>query len=157
MRQRAHTPSCHRVLFDTICCNAVSHVAEMNKLYAIVAVVAAIGLYLVYDYVSNLDVLQSFNEDMTLGHTMIQAALIGFCFNTEALDKLLAKEDAESFDMHQADMEETNFKDDGNINEDDYTKQSIYSILYSIYADLNQLRHRGELYQFRFNTWGVTG
>ena len=129
----------------------------MNKLYAIVAVVAAIGLYLVYDYVSNLDVLQSFNEDMTLGHTMIQAALIGFCFNTEALDKLLAKEDAESFDMHQADMEETNFKDDGNINEDDYTKQSIYSILYSIYADLNQLRHRGELYQFRFNTWGVTG
>lgn len=129
----------------------------MKTLHAVLVLALAVVGYLVYDYVSQLDVLQSFDEDMTLGHTMIQAALIGFCLNTAALDKLLEKEDAEAFDMHQADMEKTNFKDDGNINEDDYTKQSIYSILYSVYADLNQLRHRGELYQFRFNTWGVTG
>merc|ERR1719271_1062058 len=87
------------------------------KTIHILAVVLAIAGYSLYSYVSQIDFLQSFNEDMTLSHTMIQAALIGFCFNTEALDNLLAKEDAESFDMHQADMDETNFKDDGNINE----------------------------------------
>lgn len=129
----------------------------MGQFTYILAVVVLGIAYVAYDKLSDLDVLSTFNEDIVLNHYMIQAALFGFCLNTEALDNLLAKDDAEEFDMHQADMEETNFLDDGNINEDDYTKQSIYSVLYSIYADLENLQHRGEKYQFRFNTWGVTG
>jgi SAM-dependent methyltransferase len=131
----------------------------MRTTHVVVLAVLAYFALKLYNRLANLNPLETFDENTTLGHLGIQAALFGFCLNTNALANLLAKDDkANNFDMHQADMGgDTDFSNDGNIDEDKYAKQSIYSVLYSIYADLDLLQHRGERYQFRFNTWGVTG
>ncbi len=43
----------------------------------------------------------------------------------------------------------------GDISEDDYTKQSIYALLYSLYREMGTvLSEHGEPYEFTFNTWG---
>jgi len=45
--------------------------------------------------------------------------------------------------------------DDGDVEEEDYDKQSIYSLLYSIYRSIGVVRSQiGEPYEFTFNTWG---
>ena len=44
---------------------------------------------------------------------------------------------------------------DGDVAEADYDKQSIYSLLYSLYRSVGEVRSAtGELYEFTFNTWG---
>ena len=44
---------------------------------------------------------------------------------------------------------------DGDVSEDDYTKQSIYSLLYSVYREVGEVpSETGEMYEFTFNTWG---
>lgn len=43
----------------------------------------------------------------------------------------------------------------GDVSEDDYTKQSIYSLLYAMYRTIgNVSSETGERYEFTFNTWG---
>ncbi|MCC6622962.1 MAG: methyltransferase domain-containing protein [Deltaproteobacteria bacterium] len=45
----------------------------------------------------------------------------------------------------------------GDVAEDDYTKQSIYSLLYAMYRAIGQVKSEtGEEYEFTFNTWGYT-
>lgn len=45
----------------------------------------------------------------------------------------------------------------GDVSEDDYNKQSIYSLLYSLYRSMGTVRtDNGEPYEFTFNTWGYT-
>jgi SAM-dependent methyltransferase len=45
--------------------------------------------------------------------------------------------------------------DDGNVSEDDYQKQSIYSLLYALYRSMGTVKSElGEPYEFTFNTWG---
>ena len=45
--------------------------------------------------------------------------------------------------------------DNGDVSEDDYTKQSIYALLYSIYREIGTVEDdRGQPYEFTFNTWG---
>ena len=42
------------------------------------------------------------------------------------------------------------------MREDEYTKQSIYSLLYGLYRAVGKVKHTtGEMYQFTFNTWGI--
>ncbi len=44
---------------------------------------------------------------------------------------------------------------DGNVSEDDYHKQSIYSLLYALYRSMGEVRSdTGQRYEFTFNTWG---
>ena len=44
---------------------------------------------------------------------------------------------------------------DGDIEEEDYDKQSIYSLLYAIYRSMGEVQNQhGEPYEFTFNTWG---
>lgn len=44
---------------------------------------------------------------------------------------------------------------DGDVSEDDYDKQSIYSLLYALYRSMGEVRNEhGERYEFTFNTWG---
>ncbi|WP_157070196.1 class I SAM-dependent methyltransferase [Sandaracinus amylolyticus] len=44
---------------------------------------------------------------------------------------------------------------DGHVDESEYRKQSIYSLLYSLYRSLGSVENEhGERYQFTFNTWG---
>jgi len=43
----------------------------------------------------------------------------------------------------------------GHVDEDDYTKQSIYSLFYSLYRSMGTVRSdRGAEYELTFNTWG---
>ncbi|MBL8783322.1 MAG: class I SAM-dependent methyltransferase [Deltaproteobacteria bacterium] len=45
--------------------------------------------------------------------------------------------------------------DNGDVSEDDYTKQSIYSLLYAMYRSIGEVKSEtGEPYEFTFNTWG---
>jgi ubiquinone/menaquinone biosynthesis C-methylase UbiE len=45
----------------------------------------------------------------------------------------------------------------GDVSEDDYTKQSIYSLLYAIYRTVGDVSDgAGQNYEFTFNTWGYT-
>lgn len=45
--------------------------------------------------------------------------------------------------------------DDGNVDEGEYSKQSIYALLYSIYREVGTVKsEHGEPYEFTFNTWG---
>jgi len=120
---------------------------------AVAGLLLAVGGY----KLAQTNILVDMTEDMQMGHTVLQAAFFGFCLNADAIKELADKSDAEAFDSHQRDMETTDFLNDGNINEDDYTKQSIYSLLYSVYWDVGALRFHGEKYQFRFNTWGLGG
>jgi len=43
----------------------------------------------------------------------------------------------------------------GAVSEDDYTKQSLYSLLYALYRSMGEVRSEtGRPYEFTFNTWG---
>ena len=43
----------------------------------------------------------------------------------------------------------------GTVSEDDYTKQSVYSLLYSLYRQVGAVKdEHGTPYEFTFNTWG---
>ena len=45
----------------------------------------------------------------------------------------------------------------GHVAEDDYTKQSIYSLLYSMYRTIGEVKdEHGQPYEFTFNTWGYS-
>jgi ubiquinone/menaquinone biosynthesis C-methylase UbiE len=45
--------------------------------------------------------------------------------------------------------------EDGNVDEDDYDKQSIYSLLYALYRSCGEIKDdKGQLYEVTFNTWG---
>lgn len=45
--------------------------------------------------------------------------------------------------------------DNGHVDEGDYTKQSIYSLLYSLYHSVGTVQSDlGKPYEFTFNTWG---
>lgn len=45
--------------------------------------------------------------------------------------------------------------DSGDVDEEDYDKQSIYSLLYSLYRSMGVVQcEKGEPYEFTFNTWG---
>lgn len=45
--------------------------------------------------------------------------------------------------------------ENGDVDEDDYTKQSIYSLLYAMYRTIGDVKSdTGALYEFTFNTWG---
>ncbi len=44
---------------------------------------------------------------------------------------------------------------DGDVSEDDYTKQSIYSLLYALYRSMGEMEDaNGQKYEMTFNTWG---
>lgn len=46
---------------------------------------------------------------------------------------------------------------DGHVPEEDYVKQSIYSLFYSLYRSRGVVRsEKGEPYELTFNTWGYT-
>lgn len=46
---------------------------------------------------------------------------------------------------------------DGHVSDDDYNKQSIYSLLYSLYRSIGVVRSdTGEPFELTFNTWGYT-
>jgi len=109
-----------------------------------------VGGYWAIDRFGNL--LSGFNGDRSLSHMELQGAISAFCLSPLP-SMLMTKMDNEADEVGET----YDFKNDGDINEEDYTKDSIYAVLYSIYANVGlSPAPKGKPYQFTFNTWGIS-
>lgn len=103
------------------------------------------------------DLLSGFSETQSLGAAGMQLALTSFCL-TGAYTRLV--DESKLGDSHwdpTVDGAKRDFKTSGEIREDEYTKQSIYSLLYGSYRNAGTVKDTfGRPYQFTFNTWGIS-
>lgn len=97
------------------------------------------------------NVLSGFTGQATLGPFQLQAVATAFCLSPlpgmlETKKDFQADEVGDTYD----------FNEGGDINEEDYTKDSIYAIFYSLYQAAGKAKSPGgKDYQFTFNTWGI--
>lgn len=99
------------------------------------------------------DILSGFKGDTVLSRSQLQVVVTGFCFSPIPSTLLVP----ERMRAEEGDSLKREFNETGDINEDDYTKDSIYSMLYSLYQAYNAApAPSGETYQFTFNTWGIS-
>jgi len=103
----------------------------------------------------NSDILAGFTEHHSLGPIGMQVAVSAFCLTgAYQLDESLVGDD------HVDPMiagEERDFQVTGEMREDEYTKNSIYSLLYGCYRNAGIVKHTtGAPYRFTFNTWGIS-
>jgi len=99
------------------------------------------------------NVLSGFTGDSSLSYFQLQIVTTAFC-----LSPLLWMLESKSDFIPDEVGETYNLVDHGDINEEDYTKDSIYAILYSLYQAVGKSPSpSGNDYQFTFNTWGITG
>ena len=111
------------------------------------------------------NVLSGFTGEMVLTMPQLQVSVTAFCMSpipsmVVVPDRIHKGQLEGSSDdrvlEHFADDRE--FDQSGNINEDDYSKDSIYAILYSLYQAFPEAPSpEGGSYQFTFNTWGISG
>jgi len=132
----------------------VVEIGTMNFISSFVILGIAVGVgYFLFDLVQKQgDVLTAFSGEMSLTPMQLQLAGTAFCLSPlpGVLMDSLPKEDTPFEPI-------TDFATTGKVNEGDYTKDSIYAILYSIYRTLGQVDSpSGVKYQFTFNTWGFT-
>jgi ubiquinone/menaquinone biosynthesis C-methylase UbiE len=115
----------------------------------IVAVLAALF--------SNNDVLKGFSEHHSLGPVGMQMTVSAFCL-TGAFKAI--KDESKIGDDHVDPTKKggaRNFETTGEIAEEDYEKQSIYSLLYASYRQAGIVKDTNNRpYQFTFNTWGIS-
>jgi len=112
-----------------------------RNLYAplFIAVVSILTAYFIF--VPFIDPLNNFSENHELTYFDFQIATLGFCANFPLVNKLQSLNNETS-----------------NTPEEDYAKQSIYSLLYGIYRLVGQVEsENGIPYEFTFNTWGIDG
>lgn len=116
--------------------------------------VALVAMALVYSNSRGLssDLLNGFSSEMKVSDWQMQLALMGFC--TSPLVGKISKTvehsatDNTTYEYH--------FAESGGINEEDYEKGSIYSIFYSLYANLGKIKSGVcDDFEFTFNTWGI--
>jgi SAM-dependent methyltransferase len=86
-----------------------------------------------------MDILTSLNEKTSYTSTQLQ-----FIFAAWVLTSPFDKKKKVSLET-------------GDVKEEDYSKQSIYSLLYSIYRTMGKVKNEhGQSYEFTFNTWGYS-
>lgn len=112
----------------------------------------AIGAF-AYLLHSSSNILSGFKGDTVLTPTQLQVVVSGFCLSP--IPNMLLEQGRMRDDP--GDSLKREFNNSGDINEDDYTKDSIYSLLYSLYQAYPTAPHPGGsgTYQFTFNTWGI--
>lgn len=99
------------------------------------------------------NILSGLKGDTILSASQLQFAVSGFCLSPIPSMLLVP----ERMRDDEGDSLKREFNETGDINEDDYTKDSIYSLLYSMYqAFPTAPSPHGTFYQFTFNTWGIT-
>jgi len=95
------------------------------------------------------DLLTGISSDIVLTGWQLQLAVTGFCVSNVPA-KFLAQDYGRDIG---GDFE---FVEDGDIENEDYTKGSIYSLLYALYANVGTVKSDlGVPYEFTFNTWGI--
>jgi SAM-dependent methyltransferase len=103
------------------------------------------------------NILSGFSEHNSLGPLGMQLAMSSFCLTGTYLS--LQKENKIGDDHMDPTKrgEVINFSKTGEVPEDDYNKQSIYSLLYAGYRNAGVvLDTNNRPYRFTFNTWGVS-
>merc|ERR1719272_1508360 len=89
----------------------------------------------------------------------MQLAMLGFCISP-LVGKINSIVELDANNMCEPESPETSdchkFSEDGGINEADYDKASVYSLLYSLYANVGQINSAdNQTFEFTFNTWGI--
>lgn len=98
------------------------------------------------------DILKGGSPMRTIGPWELQVAATAFCLSPipsllEMKDDFKPDEAGDTYD----------FKESGDINEEDYSKDSIYAFFYSAYQHVGKAPSpSGTDYQFTFNTWGIS-
>ena len=84
-----------------------------------------------------MDLFKSLNENADYSHASLQLILGAW-----VLSSLFEEKEKVALDT-------------GDVSEDDYDKQSVYSLLYALYRSMGEVRSdTGTRYEFTFNTWG---
>lgn len=123
---------------------------QSQILSALVVIGLGAGGYFAVDKWGN--VLSGFNGEETLGPYQLQLAATAFCLSP-LVSMLENKKDFQADEVGDT----YDFMEEGDINEEDYTKDSIYAIFYSIYQYIGKVPSpSGVNYQFTFNTWGFS-
>jgi len=98
------------------------------------------------------DILNGLSSGATLSPRQLQLTAFGFCVSP-IVSMLEAKNDFRTDEVG----DKYNFMDEGDINEEDYKKDSIYAFFYSTYLAIGKVPYSvGKDYQFTFNTWGIS-
>jgi SAM-dependent methyltransferase len=97
------------------------------------------------------NVLSGFNGEETISPWKLQAVATAFCLSplpwTLETKEIRTDDEGVNYD----------FVEEGNVAEEDYTKDSIYAIFYSLYQAMGKAPSpSGTDYQFTFNTWGIS-
>jgi len=97
------------------------------------------------------NLLSGFSGDETIKPWQLQAVVSLFCFSP-----LPWKLDKASLEVDEL-GDKYDFTNEGDVNEDDYSKASIYALLYSFYQANGKTKSPSGIdYQFTFNTWGIS-
>jgi hypothetical protein len=123
---------------------------KMPSTISLCAVAIGAFAYLLH---SSSNILSGFKGDTVLTPIQLQVVVSGFCLSP--IPNMLLEQGRMRDDP--GDSLKREFNNTGDINEDDYTKDSIYSLLYSLYQAYPTAPHPGGsgTYQFTFNTWGI--
>src|SRR5678816_2742113 len=85
-----------------------------------------------------MDILTNLSEETNYSMPKLQAIVAAWVAST-------------AFESNGAKVSHSN----GHVEEEDYRKQSVYSLLYSLYRAVGSVKSDlGTLYEFTFNTWG---
>jgi len=126
----------------------------MGRTIQIVVAVVALCIAVLFSY---NDVLSGFSENNSLGTPSMQLAVSAFCI-TGAYKTLVdeAKHGDDHFDPTKT-GDKRDFQKTGELREDEYTKNSIYSLLYAAYRTAGIVKDTNDRpYRFTFNTWGIS-
>ena len=136
--------------FSVFLNSLVSYSWKMPSTISLCAVAIGAFAYLLH---SSSNILSGFKGDTVLTPTQLQVVVSGFCLSP--IPNMLLEQGRMRDDP--GDSLKREFNNSGDINEDDYTKDSIYSLLYSLYQAYPTAPHPGGsgTYQFTFNTWGI--
>lgn len=125
--------------------------SSFGRSLLVLVVVAAV--FLKY----NSDILSGFSEHQQLGPMGMQLAVSAFCL-TGAFTTLVNQN--QTGDDHIDPMiagKDRDFHETGEMREDEYTKNSIYSLLYGSYRNAGIVKDTNDSpYRFTFNTWGIS-
>eukprot|EP00501_MAST-03F_sp_TOSAG23-6_P001884 GSMAST32.ASY1.ANO1.1962.1 assembled CDS len=114
------------------------------KCIALLAVIVGVVIFVLPP-----DVLKGISSNVVLNNWQLQLTVTGFCFSGLP-QRLLQPE--RGLDIGG----DFDFATDGDLENDDYNKASIYSLLYGMYANAGTvISDLGVPYQFTFNTWGI--
>lgn len=129
------------------------------------AAAAVVFALLVRKFIADYgNVLDGFKGDVVMSKTSLQGVITAFCLSPlpsmllngplEEGKSMTGKEYVGAVGDGDKGMD---FSTTGDVSEDDYSKDSIYAVLYSLYRQFPKAPSpSGTFYQFTFNTWGIS-